>query len=163
MGGIVEPCGISSQAFVFTLSQVCHGEVEALTEALEIVLLRVEPHMEGLVEAFGESVYRFHFFPAQVEEEGGYGGGRFEAGMRHGINHGVVAFVPDAGKDGQGKLCHVGSKEVGIETSEVAHGSAAANDDNGIPFFDFSCNVVECGNHAAFCFLSLHRPGKGVT
>ena len=79
--------------------------------------------------------------------------------MGHEVDHRVVAFVADAGDDGQGELCAVGGQGVGVEAAEVGRGATAADDDDDVEGLADGIDAIQRGDDARLRSLALHEGG----
>ena len=134
-------------------------EREARGYGVEGLLLTFDAGIGGTAEAIAELGQLGEAKGHAIDEEGGHGRGCLEAGVSHEVDHRVVAFVADAGDDGQGELRAVGGEGVGVEAAEVGCGAAAADDDDGIEGIAVRVNPIQGGDDAGLGALALHEGG----
>ena len=134
-------------------------EREARGYGVEGLLLTFDVGVGGMAKAIAELGQLGEAKGHAIDEEGGHGCGRLEARVSHEVDYGVVAFVTDAGDDGQGELRAVGGEGVGVEAAEVGCGAAAADDGDGVECLVVRVNPIQGGDDAGLGALALHEGG----
>ena len=134
-------------------------ERKACDDAAERLLLPLDASRGCPIESVAQVVDICQLSRHAIDEERGHGCRRLEARMGHDVDHRVVAFVADAGDDGQGELCAVGGQGVGVEAAEVGRGATAADDDDDVEGLADGIDAIQRGDDARLRSLALHEGG----
>ena len=122
--------------------------------------LAFHPHLHTGHHAAAQVVQPRSRLQLMVDQESRSRRGSLHPRMRHGINHRVVALVPDAGDDRQRELCAGRRQQVRVETRKVAGGAPAPDNDHHIPTVVFRHDGIQSRKDGLLHPLALHDGGK---
>ena len=92
-----------------------------------------------------------------VDDEGGSGSGGLHAGVRHEVQHSLVALMADADEHGQRHLCHSRCERVGVEIGQVAGGASTTDDHDAVPPLSLVGDGSQGRQYALFHIGALHH------
>lgn len=108
-----------------------------------LVMVVVDTPVDGIGHSRTELIEVGILRPKAVDEKSSSGSRSLDAGVRHHVEYGVVAFVAYAHNHRQGEVGDIHGKVVAVEAVEVGSATASSYDDHKVEEFLMAVDAVE--------------------
>ena len=145
---------------MLTLQTQRHRRGKALTEESQALLLALHLAGGGKGDALLEVVQQGELLQLVLKDESSSRRRSLDRGMRHMVEHRLVAVVPHTYYNRQRMLSHACCQGIGVVVGKVARGTTATYYHHGIPAVGLVGYLHQCGRDALRHMLPLHYGRK---